>query len=288
MNERAPGHGAGGRLPGGSAPDGHSQAWPPATKAQLAALGSLLTPQGRRAAQACLVEGELLLAEALAAGLTPRLVAVAPELAGHAAVAAASAAGAAVVLLTQRRADRLSDRESAAGLLAEVPLPATWDGRVADRGPALLVVLCGLQDPGNVGTLLRSARAFGASACLCAPGSADPFGPKVVRSSAGAAFRLAVAPIELAALPELARRLDLAMLGAVSPGVGATPARAAELPARCLLLLGHETRGVPELPGCEAVCVPQDPDVESLNVAVAGSILMSGWYRWHPVSGAAP
>jgi len=271
MNDRAPDRAA-----------HQGRTWPAASKAQLAALEALHTPQGRRAANACLVEGELLLAEALAAGLAPRLLAVAPESAGHAVVEAARAAGAAVVLLAQRRAERLSDRESATGLLAEVPLPAPWSGRIADSGPALLVALCGLQDPGNVGTLLRSARAFGASGCLHAPGSADPFGPKVVRSSAGAAFRLPVAPVDLAALPDLAQRLGLDMLGAVSPRAGSGRPATAELPERCLLLLGHETRGVPDLPGCKPVCVPQDPGVDSLNVAVAGSILMSGWYHRHP------
>jgi RNA methyltransferase, TrmH family len=254
-------------------------AWPPASKAQLASLEDLGNAAGRRAAGACLVEGELLLGEALAAGLRPRLVAVSPELAGHAVVEAARAAGAPIVLLAQRRAERLSDREHAPGLLASVPVPAAWNGHVPPHGGALLAVLCGLQDPGNVGTLLRSARAFGASACLHAPGTADPFGPKVVRASAGAAFALPVASVELATLPALAQRLGLQLVAAVSPRAEGGRAPLAELPERCVLLLGHETRGVPELPEVSTTCVPQEPGVDSLNVAVAGSILMSQWYR---------
>jgi TrmH family RNA methyltransferase len=190
-----------------------------------------------------------------------------------------------VVLLAQHVAARLSDRQHAPGLLAEVALPAPWDGEVPRAGAVLLLALCGVQDPGNVGTLLRSARAFGARACLLAPGTADPFGPKVVRSSAGAALRLPVAAVALEALPELARRLGLQSVAAVPPergGAGGAlplPGDAGALPARCLLLLGHETRGVPALAGCATVSVPQEPGFDSLNVAVAGSILLADWYR---------
>ncbi|HTE05811.1 MAG TPA: RNA methyltransferase [Planctomycetota bacterium] len=315
----ASGHGASNReASGGGASSWHAHVWPQASRAQLAALEELRSGAGRRAAGACLVEGELLLAEALAAGLAPRLVAVAPGLAGHAVVEAARAAGASIVSLGQRRAERLSDREHAPGLLAAVPLPAAWDGRPPADGPALVVALCGLQDPGNVGTLLRSARAFGAAGCLALPGTADAHGPKVVRASAGASFTVPAAAVELAALPELAQRHGLTLVAAVSPraepsapragfessraepappGLAAVSPRAAsardvipapaavataplaELPERCLLLLGHETRGVPELPGCATASVPQEPGVDSLNVAVAGSILMSLWYR---------
>ena len=89
------------------------------------------------------------------------------------------------------------------GLDAAVPQPPRWDGQLARTGPALLVALCGLQDPGNVGTLLRSARAFGAAAVLLTEGSADAFGPKVVRASAGAALWLPTAETGLAGLPAL-------------------------------------------------------------------------------------
>jgi len=261
--------------------------YPPATHAQVADLVALRTPQDRRAAGRCLVEGATLLGEALDADLRPALVAVGPDLpeAADAVVARAQAAGAPVVALDRRAAARLSDRENAPGLLASVPLPPPWSGRAPAAGPALLLALCGLQDPGNVGTLLRAARAFGASACLVAAGTADPFGPKVVRASAGAAFRLPVAPAEPESLAELARAQGLQLAAAVHPralsaGVpGASGPVVFTLPERCVLLLGHETRGVPPLPGCVPVTVPHEPVVESLNVAVAGAILLADWYR---------
>jgi TrmH family RNA methyltransferase len=261
--------------------------FPPATRAQVADLVALRTPQDRRAAGRCLVEGATLLGEALDAGLRPALVAVGQDLpeTAEAVVLRAQAAGAPIVALDRRAAERLSDREHAPGLLAAVPLPEPWSGRLPAGGPALLLALCGLQDPGNVGTLLRAARAFGATACLVTAGSADPFGPKVVRASAGAAFRLPVQAAEPDAIAELARTHALQLAAAVHPralsaGVpGAAGPVAFALPERCILLLGHETRGVPPLPGSLPVTVPHEPVVESLNVAVAGSILLADWYR---------
>lgn len=275
---------------------------PPITKAQTTLLADLLSAPGRRREACCLVEGATLLGEALAVGLVPRLVAVAPAAArgAHGVVEAARAAGAPVVTLSERAAARVSDREHAPGLLAAVPLPAPWPGPPLPAGPALLVALCGVQDPGNAGTLLRSALAFGAAALLVTPGSADPFGPKVVRASAGASLRVPCAATDVEGLAALAVAARLALCAATPPrpageGVpangsgggsraGTGGGAAGGLPSRCLLALGHETRGVPPLQGARPVSVPQSRAAESLNVAMAGSVLMAGWYAAHRAS----
>jgi TrmH family RNA methyltransferase len=254
--------------------------WPAATRAQARFLGNLRRARERRESGCCLVEGATLLGEALGAGLTPRLIAVADDLPEPELdlVRRAERAGAEVVGVSARSAERLSDREHARGLLAAVPLPPSWTGALPENGPVLAIVLCGLQDPGNVGTLLRSARAFGAAVVLATPGSADPFGPKVVRASAGASLHVPTAESPWESLGEVARRSRLAIAAARPPSAGAGPA-IETLPDRCLLLLGHETQGLPELRGATTVSVPHEPCVESLNVAMAGSILMAGWYR---------
>jgi TrmH family RNA methyltransferase len=136
-------------------------------------------------------------------------------------------------------------------------------------------MLAGLQDPGNVGTLLRSALAFRVAAVLVTPGTADPFGPKVIRASAGAALRLPSAAMALDAVVTWAGSVDLEPVAAVA---APTSGGDASLPERCLLVLGHETRGLPDLPGARPVTVAHDPAIESLNVAMAGSILMASWY----------
>jgi TrmH family RNA methyltransferase len=263
---------------------------PPITRAQTTLLADLVGAAGRRAEGCCLVEGATLLAEALAAGLVPRLVAVAPGAAdsARAALQAARAAGATVVGLSERAAARLSDREHGPGLLAAVPLPPPWTGPPRPAGPVLLVGVCGVQDPGNVGTLLRSALAFDASALLVTSGSADPFGPKVVRASAGAALHLPCGQATAEEFARTAASAGLVLCAALPPGTATTgtlepmPEPAGEpLPERCLLVLGHETRGVPPLAGARPVSVPQAAAAESLNVAMAGSILMAGWYARH-------
>ena len=255
---------------------------PRATRAQVEALRELRDAAGRRASGRLLVEGATLLAEALDAGLPPALLAGERATLEAAAllVSRAAAAGAAVVELDARAAERLSDREHAPGLLAAVPQPPRWDGRLPPRGAALLVALCGVQDPGNVGTLLRSARAFGAAACLLTEGTADAFGPKVVRASAGAALRVPTTSVDEGELAARASALGLQLAAAQPPlaGLGVAPWRP---PPRCLLLLGHETRGVPAVAGAAPAVVPHEPGVESLNVAMAGSILLADWYRAH-------
>jgi TrmH family RNA methyltransferase len=256
----------------------------PATKAELAALARLSRAGERRQTGLLLVEGPRLLHEALEAGLVPAMV-VASERAStqhDALLLRAEAAGAELREADGQRIDRAADTSHGPGLLASVPMPTESGGQpegAPGAGPVLELALAGLQDPGNVGTLVRAARGFGVDRVHLAGGTADPWGPKALRASAGAALHV---PLSRDAAPEgLAQRAethDLTLLVARAVEDGAA-ARA--LPERCLLVLGHETRGVPDLPGAATVAVPQRPELESLNVAMAGAILMAGWYAGH-------
>ncbi len=251
---------------------------PAATKAELAHLRALRAAAMRRDEGQCLVEGGRALGEALSAGARATFVVVEPRLAGEPVVARAIAAGARVAVAESARLGRVSDRAHAPGLVASVQIPAPWSVTATPAGSTALVVgLCGLQDPGNVGTIVRSALAFGAAGVLLAPGTADPFGPKVVRATAGAVFGLGIGRVQsdeewLAVAAEAS--LEVAAAAAPNQAEGD---EASGLPPRCLLLLGHETRGVPMI-GVRAVTIAHDAGVESLNVAMAGAILMSRWY----------
>jgi TrmH family RNA methyltransferase len=145
----------------------------------------------------------------------------------------------------------------------------------AARNCPLVVVLAGLQDPGNLGTVLRSAEAFGATGILSLPGTVSPWNPKAVRASAGSIFRL---PLVLAT-PEVAfpylRQAGLRILSTVLQD--ADPVHTVDLTAPIALLIGNEGNGVPEeiAAQCDrALTIPCPGPVESLNASVAASILL--------------
>jgi TrmH family RNA methyltransferase len=138
-----------------------------------------------------------------------------------------------------------------------------------------LVAVAGLQDPGNLGTILRSGEAFGAAAALLGEGTVSPFNPKVVRGSAGSLFRLPVVRVKLAeVLPRL--RARGVRLVATSSHKGA-PLPQADLTGSVAVFIGGEGAGVPRdllAKIDQIVAIPHAPQVESLNAGVAASIVL--------------
>jgi TrmH family RNA methyltransferase len=130
------------------------------------------------------------------------------------------------------------------------------------------VALWGVNDPGNVGTVIRSALAFGASSVALGPGSADPFGHKAVRASMGAIFQVPV--VRVRSVEELpGRRIALAARGGVALGDA--------LEADVTLLVGAEREGLPAEveAACDAVAhIPMAGDADSLNAAMAATVAL--------------
>ena len=174
-----------------------------------------------------------------------------------------------VVVLSERVFNSLSTTVTPQGVMAVArrkPV-APADAIAAARAAGWpLVVLDGVQDPGNVGTIVRSAAAAGAPAIAVLEGSADPFGPKAVRASAGNVFRVAVAD---AAWSDLE---GLEGYGAAAEG-GQAPAES-RLAAADFLVLGSEAHGLRRAAGLKRVTIPVAPGVESLNVAAAAAVLL--------------
>ena len=141
--------------------------------------------------------------------------------------------------------------------------------------PTLILVLAGLQDPGNVGTLMRSAEAFAASSVLLLPGTASPWNPKALRASAGSAFRVpAINASEAEALELLAQHKVPAIAAVAREG---TPVGEAPLAGPCALLIGSEGAGLSETlltVAAHRITIPMPGNVESLNAAIAGSLLL--------------
>ena len=140
----------------------------------------------------------------------------------------------------------------------------------------LVVVLAGLQDPGNVGAIIRAAAAFGASGVIAIEGSANPFGWKALRGAMGGTFRIPVAARGL--LPEvIAAAHDTGVRLVAAVPRGGTPLPALDLRVPTAIVLGGEGGGVsPETLSAvhHTVTIPMGAPVESLNVAVAAAVIL--------------
>ena len=143
----------------------------------------------------------------------------------------------------------------------------------AQSGPLLAVA--GVQDPGNLGTILRSAEAFDAGAVLLGEGTVSPFNPKVVRASAGSVFRLPLARTKLNDAVARFREQGLRLIGTSShKGV---PVDQAKLDGPLVIFIGSEGAGLPRdlvSQMDELIVIPHSTRVESLNAGVAASIVL--------------
>lgn len=221
-----------------------------------------------------LVDGRKLVEDLLKKGFSPVAVFASPAVAealGRATLWLHSTKHSSCFTLAEEVLNQLAPTKHTQGVLAVFPIPSYQ----SIAGP-LLLYLDRIQDPANVGAIMRVAAAFGVSGVACSPGTADPFSPKAIRASAGHAFSLPVM-----------RRLDWATfrqrVAAVHRVVAATATGGCDgfawqpsLPM--VLVLGNEGQGLsPEIDDAvdQRVTIPLERGVESLNVAVACGILLA-------------
>ena len=224
------------------------------------------------------LEGFKLAGEALAAGIDVVDCAVEPAaLEGPQAelVARLEEKGAAVRVVSPEILNGLSEAETTQGLLAIARRPV-FDEKRLHRGTPLILVAVGIQNPGNVGALLRAAEAAGASGAYLTGGCADPLSWKALRGAMGSAFRLPHLVVADAAdaLGRLAAR-GIATVAAVAEA--RTPYDAVDFKAPCAILVGNEGAGLPAAILARAdvkARIPMAAPVESLNVAVAAGVLL--------------
>ncbi|MGA2920458.1 MAG: RNA methyltransferase [Candidatus Sulfotelmatobacter sp.] len=187
------------------------------------------------------------------------------------------------LLLPDKLFDSLVPSESPQGVAALVRLKTFSLEDVSERlqlGP--IIVLAGLQDPGNLGTILRSSEAFGSAGIVLGEGTVSPFNSKVVRASAGSVFRLPIihhhgksTTAKLEEISEMLRAQDVRLL-ATSSHKG-TPLDQADLKRPAAIFFGNEGSGLPRdlmAKMDESVAIPHAPQVESLNAAIAASIVL--------------
>ena len=225
----------------------------------------------RREERAFVVEGVRLAEEALAGGWNARLVIYTEDLneRGKAVVEGFAARGAAIELVSDAILRSASDTETPQGLLVAL------DWRVAPLPARLNFVFIPdkLRDPGNLGTMLRTAAAAGVQAVLLPPETTDAFAPKVLRAGMGAHFRL---PIQALDWDDLARSIQGLNIYLASAGDGLSYTQA-DFKSPLALIVGGESEGASlhaERLSPARVHIPMPGGSESLNAAVAAGVLM--------------
>jgi TrmH family RNA methyltransferase len=179
--------------------------------------------------------------------------------------------GVPVQRLGRKDVEQLAETRTPSGIFALVEDPCRPLAGAQLPARALVLVAAGVADPGNLGTLVRTAAALGAAGVVVAGDAVEPTNPKVVRATAGALFRIPVLRGDVAALKAMGFRVLVA--DAHGEPVSAWSAR----PARLALVVGNEPRGVEDQVRALAdgvLGIPLDGGVESLNVAVAAGILL--------------
>jgi TrmH family RNA methyltransferase len=222
------------------------------------------------------VEGVRLFEEACASGWPIQQVFYAQGLSprGQQLLAQVRAQGVPVEELTADLLTRLSDTEHSSGILAVIaqqPLP--WP-----QTPSFLLIADGLRDPGNLGTLLRSAAAAGVQGVLLAPGTTDPFAPKVLRAGMGAHFRLPMRMCTWAEVQTFCHPSDGPQLTIfLADALRGDSCWRANLRTPLALVVGAEAQGLSaEALACADafLSIPMPGQAESLNAAVAAGILL--------------
>lgn len=229
---------------------------------------ALLTDDG-----CCVAETFHVLEEALRSDCVVKVVLVSESVRSAVERHVRGLAGVRLIVLPDPLFQGLSSTESSQGVMALVK-PPVWTLEQLFRSPPLVVVLDGVQDPGNAGSIVRAAEAFGASGVMFLKGSVSPYNPKTIRASAGSLFRV---PMVAGVDPALARaalkqkRVDVY---AAHPS-GKKSLGDADLSRSCAVIIGSEGRGVSEdlRKGAIDLRIPVS-GVESLNAAMAAGIVL--------------
>lgn len=248
--------------------------------ARLKELRKALKAPGRGVGALVGIEGPNLIEEALRAGLRVKTIfaALSPDRGSERLLDALKLPAETEILrLPKKLLDQALATESPQSIAALVEPPKwSWSG-VLDQNQkkALVIVLAGLQDPGNLGTILRSAEAFGATGVISLPGTVSAWNAKAVRASAGSVFRVPVLPASVEECFQLLRDAGVNVLATTARGTKLSDL--AELGGPVALIIGNEGNGIADglIAKADAkIAIPCPGPVESLNAAVATSVLL--------------
>ena len=222
------------------------------------------------------IEGVRLCEEALSARWRPDLVLFSAGLSdrGKHLITEFEQLGVEIELVSDNLFKSLSDTETPQGILGvcpqqKIPFP---------KSPHFVLICDGIRDPGNMGTILRSAAAAGTQAVITTPGTTDPFAPKVVRAGMGAHFHIPILNLTWEEITSLTNSDPVHPINLfVAESNGGTPYWQQPLTGPVGLIIGGEANG-PSQQAFKAasgkIFIPMEPTIESLNAAIAASILL--------------
>ncbi len=264
----------------------------PLSRAKEKLVGRLRNSRMRSREELVLVEGPRTAGDVLDAGGGVRFALVTPSFResgeGEALMERLRMLGAAVEDVEEAELAGLSDTESPQGVLLVCEEPRITMDDLLERNTRRFLLLDGVQDPGNVGTLIRAARAFALDGVVALDGTVDPWNPKAVRASAGSCFHIGVVK---ASWSDVVSRLDAAGVHVLVAEAGGTDVMGLAPPSAWALVVGNEGRGArEEVRGVAdaVVTVPMPGGAESLNAGVAGAILLHALTRGGPAPEDAP
>ncbi|CAB4540521.1 unannotated protein [freshwater metagenome] len=165
----------------------------------------------------------------------------------------------------------ISETITPQGILAICAIPQRSISQLQLRGSSKVIYLSEIQDPGNAGTIIRSADAMGMSAIVTSPGSVDLFSPKVVRSTAGSLWHIPV--FESVSLSEMIATFPQTQMFTLG-SKGSTPLPELKVDSDCIAIFGNEARGISTPQNLAQVSIPMPGNAESLNLSAAASIVM--------------
>jgi TrmH family RNA methyltransferase len=252
------------------------------SKADSKLIHALKSRRGRDKHGLFLAEGVRVVEDLLASGIDLEFAVVSTTLGDNARGAAlreALARATTVHEIDEPALARVTDTDAPQGVLAVARVPNQTLSDIALPADGLLLVLDAVQDPGNLGTLIRSADAFGVAAVIALPGTTDYWGPKVIRAAAGAAFRRPLVNASEAEVWQWLAQHDVAICGAAMNG---EPVASIRFKGRVALVVGNEGAGLREATLArvtQLVSIPMRGHTESLNVSVAAGILLYEFSR---------
>jgi TrmH family RNA methyltransferase len=256
------------------------------TKTELKHIQTLLSKKGRKQKKMFVAEGVRLLEEAVRFEFQPQTILYADSLLsprGIRLVQEMTRSGVHAVDISSRELNSLTETEAPQGIIGIFVVPEHTPAELYTSRFRRVLICESVSDPGNMGTLIRSALAFGFDLVVVTGASAEPYAPKVVRASAGAVFGVPVVECDMAPLVEFLEKHNIAILAADPRGSVRVEAMQKLILRQCVALaIGSEPDGLSETlvkSASARVGIAHTSKVESLNAAVAGSILMNEIYN---------